>query len=82
MAGEFRFEPAGRPEFSVEHHWTLPGLAGYIRSTSFLPPPVLADHSEEFDTDLAAQLGPCTTEGRLTEAVSCAYELARKPVNP
>ncbi|MFD5074397.1 hypothetical protein [Streptomyces sp. NPDC058371] len=72
------FEPAGRPEFSVEHHWTIPELAGYVRSTSFLPPPVLADHADEFDADLAAQLGPYAAEGRLTEMVCFAYELARK----
>ncbi|MGW2525386.1 class I SAM-dependent methyltransferase [Streptomyces sp. NPDC001617] len=71
-------EPAGRHEFSVEHHWTIRELAGHIRSTSFLLPPVLADHAAEFDAELTAELGRHTANGRLTETVSFAYELARK----
>ncbi|MET7684890.1 class I SAM-dependent methyltransferase [Streptomyces sp. NPDC005423] len=43
------FDDAGRHEFSVEHHWTMPELAGHIRSTSFLPPSVLADRASVFD---------------------------------
>jgi hypothetical protein len=31
------FEPGGRHEFAAEHRWSLPELAGHIRSTSFLP---------------------------------------------
>jgi len=73
------FEPAGRHEFPVEHHWTIPELAGYIRSTSFLPPPVLAGRAAEFDADLTAGLGRYTAGGRLTGTVSFAYELARTP---
>jgi SAM-dependent methyltransferase len=73
------FEPVGRHEFSVEHHWTIPELAGHIRSTSFLPPSVLADHAAEFDTDLTTELSRHTANDRLTETVNFAYELARKP---
>ncbi|MCC5475638.1 class I SAM-dependent methyltransferase [Streptomyces barringtoniae] len=73
------FEPAGLHEFSVEHHWTIRELAGYIRSTSFLPPPVLAEHAAEFDADLAAELGSHAADDRLTETVGYAYRLARKP---
>ncbi|MER5185377.1 class I SAM-dependent methyltransferase [Streptomyces sp. NPDC002896] len=72
------FEPAGRHEFSVEHHWTIRELAGYIRSTSFLPPSVLADRAAEFDADLTAELSRHTANDRLTETVSYAYDLARK----
>jgi hypothetical protein len=32
------FEVAGRHELAVEHRWSVPELAGYIRSTSFLRP--------------------------------------------
>lgn len=73
------FEPRGRPEFSAEHHWTIPELAGHIRSTSFLPPEVLADDAAEFDADLTAELSRHAVNGRLTETVSFAYELVRKP---
>jgi SAM-dependent methyltransferase len=73
------FEPAGRHEFPAEHRWTIPELAGLIRSTSFLPAPVLADHAAEFDADLTAELSRYAVGDRLTETVSFAYELARKP---
>ncbi|MEU3787469.1 class I SAM-dependent methyltransferase [Streptomyces sp900129855] len=72
------FEPVGRHEFSVEHRWTIRELAGHIRSTSFLPPAVLAEHAAEFDAALSAELGPYTADGRLTDPVSFAYELARR----
>jgi SAM-dependent methyltransferase len=72
------FQMVGRYEFAVEQQWTLPELAGLIRSTSFLPASVLAEHGAQFDADLAAALGPFTTEGRLADTVSFAYEIARK----
>jgi SAM-dependent methyltransferase len=75
------FEPAGRHEFSVEHHWTIRELAGHIRSTSFLPPSVLADHAAGFDAELAAELAPHMVDDRLVETVDCACELARKPAS-
>ena len=76
------FETAGRFEFNIPHEWTVPELAGFVRSTSFLPPAVLAEHAADFDAELAATLGPHACDGRLTETVSYAYELARKPIEP
>ena len=73
------FELAGRHDFAVERRWTLPELAGLIRSTSFLPGVVLGDQAAAFDADLAASLGPHSDDGAFTETVSFAYELARKP---
>jgi SAM-dependent methyltransferase len=73
------FEPAGRYAFSAGHRWSLPELAGHIRSTSVLPPPVLGGQGGAFDDDLAASLGPHGDGGAFTETVSFAYELARKP---
>ncbi|SBW17395.1 class I SAM-dependent methyltransferase [Protofrankia symbiont of Coriaria ruscifolia] len=75
------FEPAGRHEFPAEHRWTIPELAGHIRSTSFLPAPVLADHATAFDADLTAELSRHAANDRLTETVRFAYELARKPAS-
>jgi SAM-dependent methyltransferase len=69
------FSVAGHHEFAVEHRWSLPELAGYVRSTSFLPASVIGGRAAEFDADLAARLGP----GPFTETVSFDYELARKP---
>jgi SAM-dependent methyltransferase len=73
------FELAGRREFTVEHHWSLPELAGLIRSTSFLPAAVLGDQAAAFDADLTAELSPHSHGGAFTETVRFAYELARKP---
>ncbi|MFD5126472.1 MULTISPECIES: class I SAM-dependent methyltransferase [Streptomyces] len=72
------FDAAGRREFSVEYHWTIPELAGHIRSTSFLPPSVLADHASEFDAALRDELGRHAADDRLTETVDFACELARR----
>jgi|tagenome__1003787_1003787.scaffolds.fasta_scaffold20962813_2 SAM-dependent methyltransferase len=72
------FEPAGRRAFAVEHRWSLPELAGYIRSTSFLPAAVLGGQGAAFDAGLAAALAPLGDHGAFTETVSFAYELARK----
>jgi len=73
------FEVAGHHEFTAEHRWSLPELAGFIRSTSFLPASVLGDQAAAFDADLAASLGPHSDGGAFTENVSFVYELARKP---
>jgi len=73
------FELAGSFEFAIEHRWTVPELAGLIRSTSFLPAAVLGDQATAFDADLAASLGPENEDGVLTETVSFVCELARKP---
>jgi SAM-dependent methyltransferase len=75
------FELAGSHEFTIDHRWTVPELAGLIRSTSFLPAPVLADQGPAFDADLAASLHPHTDDGGFTETVSFIYDLARKPVH-
>ena len=73
------FELAASHELAVEHRWSVPELAGYIRSTSFLPASVLGDQGAAFDADLAATLGPHGDGGAFTETVSFAYELARRP---
>jgi ubiquinone/menaquinone biosynthesis C-methylase UbiE len=73
------FELAGSFEFAVEHRWTVPELAGLIRSTSFLSAAVLGDQAAAFDAGLAASLGPENEDGVLTETVSFVCELARKP---
>ncbi|MCF2533282.1 class I SAM-dependent methyltransferase [Yinghuangia soli] len=73
------FQPAGRHDFPTEHQWTVAELAGHIRSTSFLPPAVLADRSPDFDAALAAALERHTTDGRLAETVGFTYELVSRP---
>lgn len=72
------FELAGQHEFTVDHRWSLTEIAGYIRSTSFLPAAVLGGQAAAFDADLAASLGPHSSGGAFPQTVSFAYELARK----
>ncbi len=74
------FEAAVRHEFAVEHRWSLPEVAGYVRSTSVLPAAVLGDQAAAFDADLAATIGPYCRDGAVIQTVSFAYELARKRV--
>ncbi|MDI2126525.1 class I SAM-dependent methyltransferase [Yinghuangia seranimata] len=74
------FEAAGRRDFPTAHAWTVEELAGHVRSTSFLPPSVLADRGDAFDAELSSVLGPFATGGRLAETVAFAYDLFRTPV--
>jgi SAM-dependent methyltransferase len=76
------FELVAQPEFSLEHRWTVPELAGFARSLSFLPTDALEDHSAAFDQSLAAELAPYAEDGYLTETVSFTYDLARTPLEP
>jgi SAM-dependent methyltransferase len=76
---EYGFEMVGRYEFVAGKSWTVPDLAGLIRSTSFLPQSVLESHGATFDAELEAALDPYSSNGLLTETVQFAYELARKP---
>jgi SAM-dependent methyltransferase len=73
------FELAGEHEFTVEHQWSLAEIAGFVRSTSFLPVTVLGGQAAAFDADLAASLGPHSSGGAFPQTVSFVYELARKP---
>jgi SAM-dependent methyltransferase len=79
VLSEAGFELAGRWDLTVEHRWSLPELAGWIRSTSFLPAPVLADQGTAFDTDLAGTLGPFADGGTVHQAVGFVCELGRRP---
>ena len=82
VLSEAGFDTAGRHEFRVEHRWSLAELAGWVRSTSFLPPSVLGHRGADFDNDLAAALGPfAAPDGTFPHTVGFAYDLARTPVD-
>jgi ubiquinone/menaquinone biosynthesis C-methylase UbiE len=82
VLSEVGFETARRHEFRVEHRWSLAELAGWVRSTSFLPPSVLGDQGAAFDNDLAAAIGPfAAADGTFPHDVGFAYDLARKPMD-
>jgi len=79
VLSEAGFDTAGRWEFPVEHRWSLAELAGYIRSTSFLPPSVLGDRGAAFDDDLAASIGSfAADDGTFSQEVGFVYHLACK----
>jgi SAM-dependent methyltransferase len=73
------FEVTGTHRFAVDQGWTVADLCGLVRSTSFLPAPVLSGRAAEFDADLATILTHSGQGGVLTEAASYECELARKP---
>jgi SAM-dependent methyltransferase len=77
VLAEAGFGVAGRREFIVGHRWSLRELAGYVRSTSFLPAPVLADQGAAFDADLAGTIGPFADDGTVHQAVGFACELGQ-----
>jgi hypothetical protein len=79
VLSEAGFEGAGRREFTVGHRWSLPELAGYVRSTSFLPVPVLAAQGAAFDADLAGTIEPFADDGTVRQAVWFACAVARRP---
>ena len=82
VLSEAGFETARRHEFPLEHRWSLAELAGYVRSTSFLPPSVLGDQGAAFDDDLAAAIGPfAAADGTFPHDVGFVYDLARKPTD-
>jgi SAM-dependent methyltransferase len=82
VLSEAGFETARHDAFPVEHRWSLAELAGYVRSTSFLPPPVLGDQEAAFDDDLAAAIGPfAAADGTIPHDVNFVYDLARKPTD-
>jgi ubiquinone/menaquinone biosynthesis C-methylase UbiE len=79
VLSEAGFQVVGLKEFAVEHRWSLPELAGFIRSTSYLPASVLGEQGAAFDADLAASLGPLADGNTFHQTVSFACDLARKP---
>jgi ubiquinone/menaquinone biosynthesis C-methylase UbiE len=79
VLAEAGFEAAESHQFAIEHRWTLAELGGLVRSTSFLSAVVLGDQGDAFDADLAAKVGPYTSDGQLPDIVSFEYELARRP---
>ena len=82
VLSEAGFETDRRHEFPVEHRWSLAELAGYVRSTSFLPPSVLGNQGAAFDDDLAAAIGPfAAADGTFPHDVGFVYDLARKPTD-
>jgi SAM-dependent methyltransferase len=79
VLAEAGFEVIGKFEFLVPHRWTPSELAGFARSLSTVPAAAVAAQSAAFDHSFAAELGPFLVDGHVTQTVSFAYDLLRKP---
>jgi SAM-dependent methyltransferase len=67
------FSLQGRSSFAVSHQWTVPELAGFVYSTSFLPRSSFGDSAGAFEQELNSRL-----PGALVSRVSYAFDLALK----
>lgn len=74
-------ELVGSYSFPTPHDWTLEALAGFVYSTSMLPRSVLGGELSAFERELREALAPYVADGKLSESVDFAYELARRPQN-
>ena len=55
--------------FPVRHEWSLETLLGYLYSTSFASPELLADNRKRFEADLAQALYTHESSGRYAETI-------------
>jgi SAM-dependent methyltransferase len=83
VLSEAGFETAGHWEFPVEHRWSLAELAGYVRSTSFLPPRSSATRGPRSTTTSrppSARSPPPTAPSRTTWASSTTWPASRQHI--
>ncbi|MDE2789822.1 MAG: hypothetical protein OXI81_05300 [Paracoccaceae bacterium] len=55
--------------FEVDHEWSLKALLGYLYSTSFASPGVLAGNRDRFEADLMASLLAHDRSGQYCETL-------------
>ena len=65
--------------FEVDHEWSLKTLLGYLYSTSFASPGVLAGNRDRFEADLMASLLAHDRSGQYCETLRFHLILARPP---
>lgn len=68
------FSFRGRVSVVVPHRWTVPSVAGFVYSTSFLPRGLFGSLAADFEAELADRL-----RGELKSRISYAYDLVSKP---
>jgi SAM-dependent methyltransferase len=61
------FSDVVQHEFLIPHTWTLNGILGYLKSTSFASRAVLGDRADEFDRLLADELLAFNPDGTYSE---------------
>jgi len=73
------FELVHSSRFPAAHDWTVDALIGFVYSTSLFARPFIGDRARAFERDVDRELAEFTTDGRLSEVIDFAYELARRP---
>lgn len=63
------FSDVVQHDFRTPHEWTLDGILGYLRSTSFASRTVLGDRADEFDRTVTAELLALNPSGRYAEVL-------------
>jgi SAM-dependent methyltransferase len=79
ILGAAGFELVGRWEFTTPHDWTPDEITGYLRSTSVLSPRALGPLAPAFEQELRRELAGHAVGGRLSQVITFACELARRP---
>jgi ubiquinone/menaquinone biosynthesis C-methylase UbiE len=71
-------QPVGQYQFPTPHEWTPETLTGFVFSTSVLSRAVLGGHADRFAGDLRAEIIAVEPNGRLSQTIDFAYQLARR----
>ena len=66
--------------FETDHEWSLRTLLGYLYSTSFASPDVLAGNRDRFEADLMESLLAFDSSGQYRETLRFHLILARPPI--
>lgn len=73
------FISAGRHVFTVLRSWRVDEVIGFLYATSVLSAAVVSEHAAAFEADVASRLTPHLRDGAMTQQVTYACELARRP---
>jgi hypothetical protein len=73
------FEVVGTFSFATRQQWTVRSLTGFLLSTSFLSAAALGSALPDFEADLSRTMLQVAPDGRFSQDVWFAYDLARRP---
>src|SRR4030095_12103270 len=73
------FLNCGSHSFEFPNHASIDSIIGYLYSTSRCSKKALGANTEEFETEIKAELMKINKSGMFYENVRCGYDLGRKP---
>lgn len=79
VVGRSRFGTCEVRSFQEDHVWSTAQLIGFLLSTSFCSPAILATRAHEFETGLTAALLRVHPDGRFPDMLETTVVLSRKP---